>query len=101
MKLPKSEIKTRLAGAPQWSAKAGALVRMLEFKSFPDVVAFVTRLGFDAEANDHHPDLAISYRKVTVTWSTHSEGGITAKDFDAAKATDVLATVFRAKDPKP
>ena len=62
---------------------------------------FATRLAFSAEAADHHPDLLISYRKVTVTWSTHSEGGITAKDFDAAKDTDRLARVFRAKNPQP
>jgi 4a-hydroxytetrahydrobiopterin dehydratase len=97
MKLPQSEIDARLPGVPGWSVSGAALVRALEFPSFPDVVAFVTRLGFDAQANDHHPDLAISYRKVTVTWSTHSDGGITAKDFDGAQNTDVLARMFQAR----
>jgi 4a-hydroxytetrahydrobiopterin dehydratase len=43
--------------------------------SFADAIAFVTRLAFDAEAADHHPDLQISYKKVTVKWSTHDAGG--------------------------
>jgi 4a-hydroxytetrahydrobiopterin dehydratase len=51
----------------------------------------VTRLAFDAEANDHHPDLQVSYKTVTVTWSTHSDGGVTAKDIKGAKQTEALA----------
>lgn len=95
MRLPKSEVEARLAGLPGWLAKDDALVRTLEFPSFPDAIAFVTRLGFDAQANDHHPDLTISYRKVTVTWSTHSDGGITAKDFDGALNSDRIAQLFQ------
>ena len=97
MKLPKSEVEARLAGVSGWTVKGDALVRVIEFPSFPDVIAFVTRLGFDAQANDHHPDLAISYRKVTVTWSTHSDGGITAKDFDGAQNTDLLSRRFQVR----
>jgi 4a-hydroxytetrahydrobiopterin dehydratase len=96
MKLPTSEIQAGLAGLPGWTVKDGALVRTIEFPSFPDAIAFVTRLGFEAQANDHHPDLAISYRKVTVTWSTHSEGGITAKDLDGARDTDRLSRGHQA-----
>jgi 4a-hydroxytetrahydrobiopterin dehydratase len=91
MKLPKAELDARLAGLPGWAVTGDALVRTLTFPSFPDALAFVMRLGFDAEAKDHHPDLRISYRKVTVTWSTHSDGGITAKDVDGAQATNDLA----------
>lgn len=91
MKLPKSEVDARLERLPGWTVTGDALVRTLTFPSFPDALAFVMRLGFDAEAKDHHPDLTISYRKVTVTWSTHSDGGITAKDFDGAQATNDLA----------
>jgi 4a-hydroxytetrahydrobiopterin dehydratase len=97
MKLSKSEVVARLADLPGWAVDGDALVRTLEFPSFPDAIAFVTRLGFDAQANDHHPDLAISYRKVTVTWSTHSDGGITAKDFDGAQNTDLQARRFQAR----
>jgi 4a-hydroxytetrahydrobiopterin dehydratase len=96
MKLPQSEVAARLAAVPGWSIEGDALVRTFEFASFPDVVAFVTRLGFDAEANDHHPDLAVSYRRLRVTWSTHSDGGITEKDFNGAQAADRLARAFQA-----
>jgi len=97
MRLSNSEVETRLAGAPGWSVKANALVREYKFASFPDVVAFVTRLGFAAEANDHHPDMTISYRTITVTWSTHSEGGITEKDFAGAADADRIAHAFPGK----
>jgi len=68
-----------------------ALVRQYTFASFPDAIAFATRLAFDAEAADHHPDLLISYRHVTVTWSTHSEGGVTELDLAGARASDAAA----------
>lgn len=94
MKLSKPEIDARLADLPGWTQAGESIVRQVAFKSFPDAVAFVTRLGFAAEAADHHPDLLVSYRRVTVTWSTHSEGGVTAKDFDGAKQTDAIAKRF-------
>lgn len=84
MKLSKSDIDARLAGAPGWTFENGALVRTFTFPSFPDAVAFIARLGFSAEAADHHPDLSVSYRRVRVAWSTHSEGGVTEKDFAGA-----------------
>ena len=68
-----------------------ALVKTFTFESFPDAIAYVTRLAFDAQEADHHPDLTISYKKVTVTWSTHSEGGVTDKDFEGAKQSDRIA----------
>ncbi len=74
-----------------WSRTDRALTRTLEFASFPDSVAFVTRLGFYAESVDHHPDILIQYKKVTVTWSTHDTGGVTAKDEAGAQATDRLS----------
>jgi len=58
--------------------------------AFPDAVAFVTRLGFDAEAADHHPDITINYKRVTLVFSTHSDGGLTQKDFDGARKVDAL-----------
>lgn len=77
-----------LEDLPGWTTDGKALVRTFTFRSFPDSIAFATRLAFDAEAADHHPDLHISYRKVTVSWSTHSEGGVTEKDIAGARAAD-------------
>ena len=91
MKLSESDIRQRLAGLSGWSYRDNALVREFALPSFPDAIAFVTRLAFDAEAADHHPDLTVKYRKVTVTWSTHSAGGVTAKDFDGVAKTDAIA----------
>ena len=97
MKLSQIDIETRLASVPGWSVKGDALIRVYKFATFPDVVAFVTRLGFSAEAHDHHPDMTISYRTITVTWSTHSEGGITEKDFAGAADVDRIASAFPQK----
>jgi len=91
MKLSDSDVKSRLAERPGWKRDGDALVKTFTFDSFPDAIAYVTRLAFDAQEADHHPDLAISYKKVTVTWSTHSDGGITAKDFEGAKQSDMIA----------
>lgn len=91
MKLTAAEIATALAGAPGWATDGSTLTRTYTFPSFPDAIAFVTRLAFEAEATDHHPDLHVNYRKVTVAWSTHSAGGITAKDFAGARQSDMIA----------
>jgi 4a-hydroxytetrahydrobiopterin dehydratase len=60
------------------------LRREFVFGGFADAIAFVVRLGFAAEAADHHPDLHINYKRVTVAYTTHSAGGLTDKDFDGA-----------------
>jgi 4a-hydroxytetrahydrobiopterin dehydratase len=91
MKLSTKDVTAKLAALPGWALKKDAISRQFTFKSFPDAIAFATRLAFSAEAADHHPDLLISYRKVTVTWSTHSEGGVTEKDFAGAKESDRIA----------
>ena len=91
MKLTDKDIKSKLAGLPGWAVEGNALVRQYTLPTFPDAIAFVTRLAFDAEAADHHPDLTVSYRKVRVAWSTHSAGGITAKDFAGAGQSDMIA----------
>ena len=91
MKLSSREIEERLSASPGWTHAANAITRQYTFASFPDAVAFVTRLGFDAEAADHHPDLVVNYRRVTVTWSTHSDGGVSDKDFAGAQQSDTIA----------
>jgi len=92
-KLSATTLKAALQTLPGWKATSTAIKRQYTFPTFPDAITFATRLAFDAEAADHHPDLLISYRKVTVTWSTHSEGGVTKKDIAGAKATDAAARV--------
>jgi 4a-hydroxytetrahydrobiopterin dehydratase len=64
-----------------WDDSYGALERTFEFESFAEAVAFVNRVAELAEAENHHPDIAISYKKVTLRWTTHSAGGITERGF--------------------
>ena len=95
MKLEPDNIESKLRDLPGWSVDGNAIGRQFTFATFPDAIAFVTRLAFDAEAADHHPDLTISYRRVTVKWSTHSEGGVTEKDIEGARQAD-KAAAFRS-----
>jgi 4a-hydroxytetrahydrobiopterin dehydratase len=73
-----------------WQEVDGALQRTFELESFPAALDFVNRVGALAEAEDHHPDIAISYREVTLRWWTHTAGGITDRDRELAAKTDDL-----------
>jgi 4a-hydroxytetrahydrobiopterin dehydratase len=75
----------------EWAVVDGALEREFTFDGFPAAIAFVNRLAESAEAANHHPDIAISYKRVTVRWTTHSAGGITDRDRELAAQTDTLA----------
>jgi 4a-hydroxytetrahydrobiopterin dehydratase len=88
MLLAPDQIASALTTLPGWALEGKALTRTYRMPSFADAIAFVTRLAFEAEAHDHHPDMLVSYRNVTVTWSTHSAGGVTGKDVDGARQTD-------------
>ena len=88
-KLTEAQIVTELAKVEGWRLDGKAILRQFVFNGFASAIAFVVRIGFDAEAADHHPDILISnYKKVTLTFSTHSEGGVTAKDFTAGVAAN-------------
>jgi 4a-hydroxytetrahydrobiopterin dehydratase len=91
--LSHDEIERRLLALPGWSRQGDAIVRQFTFAGFPEAVAFVSRLVEGAEAADHHPDITINYRRVTVSYSTHSEKGITEKDFAGAKEAERQAEV--------
>lgn len=94
--LSDDEVAVALAGLPGWTATGGAITCDYRFGSgrggaFPDAIAFVVRLSYAAEAADHHPDLDIRYDRVRVTLTTHSEGGVTERDLDLARAVAALA----------
>jgi 4a-hydroxytetrahydrobiopterin dehydratase len=80
-----------MSAQSDWPTVGGALERTFELESFPAAIAFVNRLADLAERENHHPDIAISYRRVTVRWVTHSAGGITDRDRVLALETDKLA----------
>jgi 4a-hydroxytetrahydrobiopterin dehydratase len=89
--LTRTHIDSALRDLPGWRLDHGALVKEFTFAGFPEAVAFVARLVPGSEAADHHPDLAINYRRVTVTFTTHSEGGVTDKDIAGARLADTCA----------
>ena len=88
--LSTSEIDSQVKTLDGWAydAQAKAIRKQFTFKGFPEAVAFVGRLVPDAESADHHPDITINYRRVTLSWSTHDEGGLTLKDIDGAKMAE-------------
>lgn len=85
------DLRVRLQMLPEWRLDGATIVRDFTFAGFPEAVAFVSRLVAPAEAADHHPDLEIHYNRVTVRYSTHSAGGLTALDFAGAAAADAAA----------
>ena len=92
MKLKEHEIKDRVATLGNgWSLEGDAIRKQFTFAGFPEAVAFVQRLVPGAESADHHPDVLINYKRVTLTYSTHSEGGLTEKDFAGAAMADTVA----------
>jgi 4a-hydroxytetrahydrobiopterin dehydratase len=81
----------RLADLSGWERRGEAIVKAFGRGDFVGSVRFVDSLVGPAEEMGHHPDLEISWDTVTVTISTHSEGGLTAADFDLAAKIDALA----------
>ena len=86
--LNRAEAEQRLASLDGWSLDGNAIRKQYVLRDFPAAVDFVTRLVPGAEAADHHPDIVINYKRVTLVYSTHSEGGITEKDFAGARMAD-------------
>ncbi len=90
-RLNDAQIRERLARLNGWRRDGDAIRKEFTFQSFPDAVAFVSRLVPGAEAADHHPDITVNYKRVTLSYSTHSEGGLTEKDFEGAAMADRCA----------
>jgi 4a-hydroxytetrahydrobiopterin dehydratase len=91
--LTRDEIERRLQELKGWTLDGNAIRKQFVFAGFPEAVNFVVRLVPEAETADHHPDITINYRRVTLSYSTHSEGGLTQKDFDGARVADRLSGV--------
>ena len=86
-----AEISEKLAGLSGWGQSGEAIAKSFECGDFVGSVKFVESLVGPAEEMGHHPDLEISWDTVTVTISTHSEGGLTAADFELAEKVDALS----------
>jgi len=94
-RLSTEAVQAALRKLDGWHLKDGTIGKQYAWPSFPDAVAFVNRVADLAEQVDHHPDILINYRRVTLTLSTHSEGGITEKDFDLAGKIEKLESSTR------
>jgi 4a-hydroxytetrahydrobiopterin dehydratase len=93
MRLTDEERDEALRALPGWryDAAAGALRRSLRFADFAEAFAFMTRVALAAEQADHHPDWSNSWNRVDVALTTHSEGGVTARDLALARTIDRFA----------
>ena len=90
-RLNDEEIGERLGRLQGWERDGDAIRKTYEGEDFMSSVDLVNRLAPVAEEMNHHPDLEISWNKVTVTLSTHSEGGLTENDFELAGRIDGVA----------
>lgn len=84
------EIATALDGLDGWDRDGDSLVRTVELPSFPAAIEAVRQIGDLAEKRDHHPDIDIRWRTLTLRCSTHSAGGITGKDVELAGSINQL-----------
>lgn len=91
MLLTETEIKTKIQTLPGWTTDGKIISRTFKFKDFVTAINFVNQLVEPAESAGHHPDLAISYNKVTVSLTTHDAGGLTPLDFSLAEQISNLA----------
>ena len=93
--LSDDRVRTRLSELNGWDLEGKAIRKQYTFDGFATAVAFVVRVGFAAETADHHPDILISnYKKVTLTFTTHSAGGLTEKDFEGAAQADEFSRLL-------
>jgi 4a-hydroxytetrahydrobiopterin dehydratase len=89
--LTETEITENLKNLANWSLSGKTIESKLTFADFIAAIDFVNKLVEPAETAGHHPDLAISYNRVTITLTTHDAGGLTEKDFNLAKVIDQLS----------
>jgi 4a-hydroxytetrahydrobiopterin dehydratase len=89
--LSKVEIQQKLKEMQGWAHQGKAIHKRYTLKSFAPAIALVNKIAEVAEKEQHHPDIAINYNVVGISLSTHSEGGVTQKDFDLAQRIDKLA----------
>lgn len=88
--LTEGQIATELATVPAWNRDGSEITVLVERADFRDSLLYVSAVGYLAERANHHPDVAISWNKVTLTLSTHAAGGLTENDFALARQIDAL-----------
>ncbi len=89
-KLSESEIKEKLQEINGWEYNENAIHTTFEFIDFKDAFSVMTRIAFEAEAQQHHPDWSNVYNKLYISLSTHDAGGVTENDFALAKSIESI-----------
>ena len=90
--LPSDDIQAFIEEHPDWTWSDTVITRTYQFTDFAEAMEFVNAVAEAAEAAYHHPDIDIRWNKVTLTLSTHSEGGLTSQDLDLARVCDSAAS---------
>lgn len=86
-----NEVQEKLKAMKDWSYTDKSIKKTFEVDDFASALAFTLKTGIEAEKADHHPDIFVhSWNKVKITLSTHSEGGVSDKDFDLASKIDKI-----------
>ncbi len=93
--LSPAQVKLRMKSVPLWTGRAKTINRLFQFEGFMDAIGFVSRVAKAAEEADHHPDIDIRWNKVTLALTTHSEGGLTPKDFSMARRCSAIFSARR------
>ena len=88
------EVKRLIGTLPGYKADllVGSISKVYEFDDFYETMAFVNAVAYIANVEDHHPDLAVSYNRCAVTYSTHAIGGLSENDFICAAKIEALVT---------
>jgi len=86
--LSEAEVQSALAGLSGWEIRDGRIRKQYQFRTFLRAIAFVNGVAYLAESAGHHPDITINYNRVTLRLITHSEGGLTERDFALATEID-------------
>lgn len=89
--LKPDEISDALSTLEGWTLESKAIRKQFTFQDFPEAVLFVSALVPGAEDADHHPDIEIHFKRVILSYTTHSEGGVTPKDIEGAAMADAVA----------
>lgn len=88
--LTEKEISSALEGLDGWERKEEEIEKTFVFRNFVDSMGFANKVALLSERADHHPDILIRWNKVSITLSTHSEGGITGKDLNLAEEIEMV-----------
>ncbi|MGE0201559.1 MAG: 4a-hydroxytetrahydrobiopterin dehydratase [Candidatus Melainabacteria bacterium] len=94
MLLSPQQVKQALPELPGWQLVHDALERVVDCPTYPVALALVQAIGIHAEAVNHHPDMMLHYKRLTIRYHTHTPSGITEKDFEGVQAVNQLLSAL-------